>query len=160
MCTSIAWENGAFYFGRNLDLETAFGQQVVITPRKHRFCFRREKPMEQHYAMIGMATVMEGCPLYAEAVNEKGLCIAGLNFPENAYYPTEEAAGKAHIAPFELPWWLLGQCATVKETRALLDGDRGDPLQRQHSGFSVALAHCGQEYVHCGGVHEGWNAHP
>lgn len=121
MCTSIAWENGAFYFGRNLDLETAFGQQVVITPRKHRFCFRREKPMEQHYAMIGMATVMEGCPLYAEAVNEKGLCIAGLNFPENAYYPTEEAAGKAHIAPFELPWWLLGQCATVKEAKALLD---------------------------------------
>lgn len=121
MCTSIAWENGTFYFGRNLDLETAFGQQVVITPRKHRFCFRREKPMEQHYAMIGMATVMEDCPLYAEAVNEKGLCIAGLNFPENAYYPTEEAAGKAHIAPFELPWWLLGQCATVKEARALLD---------------------------------------
>ena len=121
MCTSIAWENGAFYFGRNLDLETAFGQQVVITPRKHRFCFRREKPMEQHYAMIGMATVMEGCPLYAEAVNEKGLCIAGLNFPENAHYPAEEAAGKAHIAPFELPWWLLGQCATVKEAKALLD---------------------------------------
>ncbi len=122
MCTSIAWKNGDFYFGRNLDLEVAFGQRVVITPRRHRLEFRREKPMEQHYAMIGMATVMEGCPLYAEAVNEKGLCIAGLNFPENAYYAEKEENGKAHIAPFELPWWLLGQCATVQEAQALLEG--------------------------------------
>lgn len=121
MCTSIAWRNGSFYFGRNLDLEVDFGQRVVIMPRRHRLNFRREKPMEQHYAMIGMATVMDGCALYAEAVNEKGLCIAGLNFPENAYYPMEEALSKAHVASFELPWWLLGQCATVQEAKALLE---------------------------------------
>lgn len=121
MCTSLAWNNGGFYFGRNLDLEVAFGQRVVITPRKRRLALRREMPLEQHYAMIGMATVIDNQPLYAEAANEKGLCIAGLNFPENAYYPVEEAVGKAHVAPFELPWWLLGQCATVQEARALLE---------------------------------------
>lgn len=120
MCTSIAWRNGGFYFGRNLDLEVDFGQRVVITPRRHRLSFRREKPMEQHFAMVGMATVMDGCALYAEAMNEKGLCMAGLNFPENACYAEAEAEGKASIAPFELPWWVLGQCATVKEARALL----------------------------------------
>lgn len=120
MCTSVAWKNGDFYFGRNLDLEMDFGQRVVITPRRHRLVFRREAPMDQHYAMIGMATVMDDCALYAEALNEKGLCIAGLNFPENAFYPLREAAGKAHVAPFELPWWLLGSCATVQEARALL----------------------------------------
>ena len=121
MCTSIAWVNGSLYFGRNLDLEVPFGQEVVIMPRRHRVMFRREKTMEQHYAMIGMATVMEGCALYAEAVNEKGLCIAGLNFPKNAYYAHEEDVGKAHVASFELPWWVLGQCATVQEARALLE---------------------------------------
>lgn len=121
MCTSIAWRNGAFYFGRNLDLEVAFGQRVVIMPRRHRLSFRREKPMDQHYAMIGMATVMDGCALYAEAVNEKGLCIAGLNFPRNAFYPMEEEMGKAHVAPFELPWWILGQCATAQEANELLE---------------------------------------
>lgn len=120
MCTSLAWSNDAFYFGRNLDLETAFGQRVVITPRRRRMAFRREEPMVQHYAMIGMATVMDGCPLYAEAANEKGLCIADLNFPENAWYAQTEIPGKCHIAPFELPWWLLGQCATVQEARKLL----------------------------------------
>lgn len=71
--------------------------------------------------MIGMATVVEGYPLYAEAANEKGLCIAGLNFPENAYYPPQEAADKANISPFELPLWVLGQCASVEEARALLN---------------------------------------
>lgn len=121
MCTSIAWNNGDFYFGRNLDLEVPFGQQVVITPREHAFALRRAGRMARHYAMIGMGTVLNNCPLYAEAVNEKGLGIAGLNFPENAHYPPEEKPGAANITPFELPWWLLGQCATVGEVRALLE---------------------------------------
>jgi hypothetical protein len=32
--------------------------------------------------MIGMACVIDDFPLYFEAMNEKGLSIAGLNFPE------------------------------------------------------------------------------
>lgn len=32
MCTCITYENGDFYFGRTLDLEYNFGEQVVITP--------------------------------------------------------------------------------------------------------------------------------
>lgn len=120
MCTSLAWTNGQFYFGRNLDLEVAFGQQVVITPRCFPLKFRREKPLLQHYAMIGMASIIEGVPLYAEAANEKGLCIAGLNFPGNAHYARQEETGKHQAAPFELPWWLLGQCATVQEALQLL----------------------------------------
>lgn len=120
MCTSIAWTNGSFYFGRNLDLEADFGQRVVVLPRKHRIVFQREDDMDQHYAMIGMATVMEESALYADAVNEKGLCIAGLNFPEYAYYSKEISEGKKQIASFELPWWLLGQCSTVREAKELL----------------------------------------
>ena len=34
-----------------------------------------------------------GCPLYAEAVNEAGLYMAGLYFPENVWYPPEAPAG-------------------------------------------------------------------
>lgn len=34
MCTCITYENGDFYFGRTLDLEYNFGEQVVITPQK------------------------------------------------------------------------------------------------------------------------------
>lgn len=36
--------------------------------------------------MIGMAAVIDDYPLYYDAMNEKGLCMAGLNFPGNACY--------------------------------------------------------------------------
>lgn len=121
MCTSIALKTNDFYFGRNLDLEYQFGERVVITPRNYPFAFRRAGEMKNHYALIGMATVAAGYPLYAEAANEKGLCIAGLNFPGNAYYPEEEDKDKENISPFELIPWLLGQCASVKEARVLLE---------------------------------------
>jgi len=120
MCTGLTLKTDDFYFGRNLDIEYSFGERVVITPRNYPFSFRRAEEMKSHYAMIGMATVMEGYPLYAEACNECGLCIAGLNFPQNAYYPEHPETDKANISPFELTAWLLGQCADMKEARALL----------------------------------------
>lgn len=120
MCTSIALTTGSFYFGRNLDLECQFGERVVITPRNYPFQFRRAGEMTGHYAMIGMAAVADGYPLYAEAGNEKGLCMAGLNFPGYAYYPEAEKADQANVAPFELIPWVLGQCASVDEAEALL----------------------------------------
>ena len=83
MCTSISFCNRGLY-GRNLDLEYHFGEQVVITPRAYEFTFHHHEPLPQHYAMIGMASVAQNTPLYAEAANEKGLYMAGLYFPDNA----------------------------------------------------------------------------
>lgn len=120
MCTCITCKNGDFYFGRNLDLEYGFGEKVVITPRNYRFEFKKLPEIKKHYAMIGMASVQDGYPLYAEAVNEKGLGMAGLNFPGNAVYQEEEK-GKDNVTPFELIPWLLAQCASVSEVRRLLE---------------------------------------
>lgn len=121
MCTSIALRTPAFFFGRNLDLEYSFGQQAVIAPRDYPFHFRREGDMPRHYAMVGMATVRQGYPLFAEGANEHGLCMAGLNFPDNAFYSPDEQPDRHHVSPFELIPWLLGQCADVKQARALLE---------------------------------------
>ena len=120
MCTSISFLHPALY-GRNLDLETTFGEQVVITPRQHPFRFHHRAPMEQHFAMIGMATVADDTPLYAEAVNEKGLYMAGLNFPGNAYYFPDDADSSDRIAPYELIPMILGGCATLEEARLTLE---------------------------------------
>ncbi len=120
MCTSIAMKTNDFYFGRTMDLEYSFNECVVFTPRNYPVSFRKAGMMKRHYALLGMATVAEGFPLYAEAVNEKGLCIAGLNFPDNAYYPPEEKTECSNISPFELILWLLGQCATAAEAKELL----------------------------------------
>ena len=119
MCTAATYKTKCFYFGRNLDYERGFGEQVVITPRLFPLPMRHLPDLTRHYAMIGMASVQDGYPLYYDAVNEKGLCMAGLNFVRSAVYGPC-AAGKANVAQFELIPWLLGSCATLAEVRTLL----------------------------------------
>lgn len=120
MCTAVTYKNQDHYFGRNLDLEYSYHETVTITPRNYVFHFRKMGTMESHYAMIGMAYISEDYPLYYDATNEKGLSIAGLNFPENADYKPY-AEGKDNVAPFELIPWILGQCKSVSEAKGLLD---------------------------------------
>ena len=120
MCTSITMKTNDFYFGRTMDLDYDLSSSVVITPRNYPIRFRRANTLNRHYALIGMAVVKNSFPLYAEAANEQGLCIAGLNFPDNAWYPSEENPDCSNISPFELPLWLLGQCASLAEARTLL----------------------------------------
>ncbi len=119
MCTAISYQNR--YFGRNLDLERGYGEQVVITPRRFSLPLRCAQPLDHHYAMIGMAAVVDGFPLYFEATNEKGLSMAGLNFPNNAVYHPFDSS-KENIAPFELIPWVLGKCASVDEARQAISG--------------------------------------
>lgn len=119
MCTAIIFSPKDHYFGRNLDLEISFGQQVVITPRNYPFKFRQMPDMKQHYAMTGIALISDNYPLYFDAANEKGLGMAGLNYPDNAVYQ-EVAKGKDNISPFEFIPWVLSQCADVAEAKALI----------------------------------------
>lgn len=119
MCTSITYTTKDHYFGRNFDYELSYKEVVVVTPKNYPFHFRKVEDIEKHYALIGIAAVMENYPLYYDATNEKGLSIAGLNFSGNADYK-DFAEGKDNVTPFEFIPWILGQCATVKEARRLL----------------------------------------
>ena len=86
MCTAATYKTKDFYFGRTLDYEFSYGDEVTITPRNYPFHFIEKENINNHYAMIGMAHVLDNYPLYYEAINEKGLGMAGLNFVENAKY--------------------------------------------------------------------------
>ena len=119
MCTCITYQTDEFYFGRNLDLEYSFGEQVVITPRNYRFPFEGNEDGQNHFAMIGMANITDRYPLYAEAANEKGLCMAGLNFPENAVYQ-EETIGKENIASYEIIPWILRRFSNAEDAAEYL----------------------------------------
>ena len=118
MCTAIACSGGRFFFGRTLDLDRSYGEEVVITPRNFPLPFREAESMPTHHAIIGMAHVANGYPLCYDAMNEHGLCMAGLRFRPHARYP---GGSGTHIAPFELMLWVLGQCKTRNEARALLE---------------------------------------
>lgn len=119
MCTAATYRTKDFYFGRTLDYEFSYGEQVVIAPRGFDFHFSCGGGSKRHYAMIGMAHVAGEYPLYYDAVNEKGLGMAGLNFVGNAFYG-KALPGKDNVATFEWIPWILSRCGTVKEAEALL----------------------------------------
>ena len=119
MCTAATYKTKDFYFGRTLDYEFSYGEQIAVTPRNYPFHFRHMGDVANHYAIIGMAHVAADYPLYYDAVNEKGVGMAGLNFVGNAYFP-EVTEGKENVASFEFIPWVLGQCANMKEVRELL----------------------------------------
>ncbi len=145
MCTAISFTSKEHYFGRNLDLDRTYGEEVAVMPRKFPLTFRKSVSYREGYAIIGMATVAEssenenfkehgGLPLFYDAVNEHGLAIAGLNFPHNAYYPPlvdckaqshplrslSDQNNKYTVAPFEVIPWILRQCKTVTEAVGLM----------------------------------------
>jgi len=119
MCTAATYKTKNFYFGRSLDNDFSYHEEVVISPRTFPLSFRLLPTVTEHYAIIGMAHVADGYPLYYDAMNEKGLCMAGLNFVGNAVY-SDPIPGTDNIAQFELIPWILGMCANVQEAKKKL----------------------------------------
>ena len=86
MCTAATYKTNDFYFGRTLDYESSYGEEIVIMPRNFPLNFVNMGRIATHYAVIGTAHVAQDYPLFYDAANEKGLAMAGLNFVGNAFY--------------------------------------------------------------------------
>lgn len=119
MCTAITFNAKNHYFGRNLDLEHRYQECITIMPKKYDIKYKCGLSDTYHYAMIGMATIVEGYPLYYDATNEYGLSIAGLNFIGNAYFSTG-VNNCSDIAVYELIPCLLSKFKTVDECESEL----------------------------------------
>lgn len=119
MCTAATYKTKDFYMGRTLDYEFSYGEEITITPRNYPLKFRYTGEDSSHYAIIGMAHVIDDYPLYYDAVNEKGLGMAGLNFVGNAVYG-EPVDGSKNVAQFEFIPWILSKCGNLDEARKAL----------------------------------------
>ena len=119
MCTAATYQTKGFYMGRTLDYEFSYGDEITVTPRHYEFQFRHMGSVSSHYAMIGMAHVAGNYPLYYDAMNEKGLGMAGLNFVGNADFQEVDDT-RDNVAQFEFIPWILCQCATLEEAKKLL----------------------------------------
>ena len=115
MCTAINFKGVSNYFGRNLDFECSHNERVIVTPRNFPFRFLKEK----HYALIGMGVEAENYPLYFDAANEKGVCMAGLNFPDNCVYQKEKEGCK-NIPSYDFISYILASCKDMNEVRQTL----------------------------------------
>ena len=120
MCTAITYSTKDHYFGRSLDYEFSYAEEITIAPRNFSFSYRHIDTISSHYAIIGMATVVNDYPLYYDAINEHGLGMAGLNFPGNAVYKPIKS-GVCNISPFEFIPFVLGQCRDTDEARFLIE---------------------------------------
>lgn len=120
MCTAATYRTNNTYFGRTLDYEFSYGEEIVLFPRRQPLPMRHLPALQEHYAMLGMAYVVGEYPLFYDAVNEKGLAMAGLNFVGNAVYG-KPAEGKTSVAQFEFIPWILGTCVSLQEARTVLE---------------------------------------
>ncbi len=136
MCTAIGLKtSNNYYFGRTLDVCSTHGETTVTAPRNFPLVFREAGVLKTHRAIIGTAHVAGGMPLYYEAMNEDGLCMAGLNFPQNAvYHPVQK--GKTNVAPFEIIPYILGSCKTLAEAKEALKN-----INVADISFSAELPH-------------------
>lgn len=120
MCTAATYKTKDFYFGRTLDYEFSYGEEIVVVPRKFPLDFRFLPAKHEHFSVIGTAHTADGYPLFYDAVNEKGLCVAGLNFVGNAVYK-EERKGKINVAQYEFILWLLSSFEDLAEAKKALE---------------------------------------
>ncbi len=115
MCTAVSIWGKRHLFGRTLDLAYTYGEAVVLMPRHFPLAFAEEK----HHALLGVAHLFWGEPLYYDAINEQGLAGAALNFPGVAVYH-QAGEGKRGIPSYALLSYVLSRAATLVEAMALL----------------------------------------
>lgn len=120
MCTAATYRMDDFYMGRTLDYEFSYGEEITVMPRNFPLSFRHGGGTDRHYAIIGMAHVADGYPMFYDAVNEKGLGMAGLNFAASAHY-SEPEDGKQNVAQFEFIPWVLSQFASLGQARSAIE---------------------------------------
>ena len=119
MCTAICLgEYGVI--GRNLDYEIKFGEQLVMTPRNFPLLYKLLPPESHHAAFIGMAKLVDGYPLYFDAINEHGVGCIALSFPESARY-SEPRMGRLNLASHEVIQYIMARAESIGDARLILD---------------------------------------
>ena len=85
MCTAILVTGSKSYFGRNMDIDYSFNEQVISISKGYEFGFKKEKRIRSFYSILGIGTLIDGYPMFADAMNECGLAFAGLAFTKNCH---------------------------------------------------------------------------
>lgn len=118
MCTAlcIKSEEGKVFFGRNMDLAYSFNQSPIFFPRNYQYEDKAtNETISIKKAILGMGTVIDNHPALAEAMNEKGLACAGLNFARYAYFESKPTPGKTNVTPYDFILWVLSSHESVEE---------------------------------------------
>ncbi len=121
MCTAMTFNADSLYFGRTLDYDFPFDNQIIVLPRNYSLNFTNGLSVKNHSAIIGNGVIIDGYPLLFEGANESGLCVAALNFSGNTIYDKPQE-NKENIASFEFISYILSTCISVSGAHTKLLG--------------------------------------
>ena len=117
MCTAIHYCPNSAFFGRTLDLHYHYKECFCVIPRNFDYGFVNNP--KNSLAVMGTAFIKDSFPLLYDAMNEKGLAMAGLNFVGNAVYDTDKER-LFQIPVFKFIPWVLSQATSVTEAQELI----------------------------------------
>lgn len=121
MCTSFLITGFNSILARNMDIDFSLNEKVIIIPKNYKLFLKKEEDViTNHYAVMGLGTVIDSYPLLGDAMNEKGLSACALNFKGNAKYYKYDTT-KFNLAPYELMLYLLCRCHSVNEVKKVLE---------------------------------------
>lgn len=142
MCTAVLVNN---YFGRTLDLEYSYNEKIIFTPLNFNFTFKNVPEINIHPSIIGIGIIENNYPLYYDAMNEFGLCIAGLNFPISCKYnDVIDDNNTVNLAEFELIPYILSNAKNIKDAKNLIKNINitnqsfNDKFKSTHLHFIIA----------------------
>lgn len=117
MCTamSLISKKNEVFFGRTMDFSFELDPQIYIVPKNYEWqSMVSSVRIKNKYQFIGTGQNIENI-VFADGMNEMGLGVATLYFPEYAFYDTDVKKNKLSIAHLELVTYLLGNCATTED---------------------------------------------
>jgi choloylglycine hydrolase len=130
-CTSIRIKttDGLVFYARTMEGELDFHSTVAIVPKGTEFQGtlpngdQKGLAWKTRYGFVGMSTF--GLPLLSDGMNEAGLAVGNLMFPDFAGYQSFDPKQADHtLAQYEVVTWILGNFATVDEVREAIKGVR------------------------------------
>ena len=68
-----------------MDIHYSFNEKIIFVNKDYQIDLKKEKELILKYSILGIGAMVNNYPLFADAMNEKGLAIAGLNFLGNAF---------------------------------------------------------------------------
>lgn len=119
MCTSITLKSkdNLSLLARTMDFSFELEPSMVVIPRKHLLNFSNLKPLDNHYAFIGLGKHIDNNYVFADGLNEHGLSAAVLYFEGYAKYNENKDTDKINLAPFEVLTYILATCKDLLEVK-------------------------------------------
>lgn len=121
MCTSFTLQDAdTTIVARTMDFGFELDGRPVVFPKNYLFHTQLGHEISFPYGFMGTGNPKMG-DLLADGINEHGVTVMELYFPNEAIYADQPDPQKTNLAPHEFLMWVLGTIDSVATLRQKLD---------------------------------------